>query len=108
MMLSVSPVCYHETPANCTDCCHAVCQCTNSLATYGVQSQLGVQSQSASMHYIQNIRRSGSILCCSLQGEYHMYVAQTPHIDPLMFHLALQQNAETDAVDGAEKTAFAW
>ena len=42
------------------------------------------------------------------QGEYHMYVAQTPHIDPLMFHLALQQNAETDAVDGAEKTAFAW
>lgn len=25
-----------------------------------------------------------------------------------MFHLALQQNAETDAVDGAEKTAFAW
>lgn len=43
-----------------------------------------------------------------LQGEYHMYVAQTPHIDPLMFHLALQQNAETDAVDGAEKTAFAW
>lgn len=45
---------------------------------------------------------------CELQGEYHMYVAQTPHIDPLMFHLALQQNAETDAVDGAEKTAFAW
>lgn len=43
-----------------------------------------------------------------LQGEYHMYVAQTPHIDPLMFHLALQQNLETDAVDGAEKTAFAW
>lgn len=43
-----------------------------------------------------------------LQGEYHMYVAQTPHIDPLMLHLALQQNAETDAVDGAEKTAFAW
>ena len=43
-----------------------------------------------------------------LQDEYHMYVAQTPHIDPLMFHLALQQNAETDAVDGAEKTAFAW
>lgn len=43
-----------------------------------------------------------------MQGEYHMYVAQTPHIDPLMFHLALQQNAETDAVDGAEKTAFAW
>lgn len=42
------------------------------------------------------------------KGEYHMYVAQTPHIDPLMFHLALQQNAETDAVDGAEKTAFAW
>lgn len=37
-----------------------------------------------------------------------MYVAQTPHIDPLMFHLALQQNLETDAVDGAEKTAFAW
>ncbi len=37
-----------------------------------------------------------------------MYIAQTPHIDPLMFHLALQQNAETDAVDGAEKTAFAW
>lgn len=43
-----------------------------------------------------------------LQGEYHMFLAQTPHIDPLMFHLALQQNAETDAVDGAEKTAFAW
>lgn len=42
------------------------------------------------------------------KGEYHMYVAQTPHIDPLMFHLALQQNAETDAVDGAEKSAFAW
>ena len=37
-----------------------------------------------------------------------MFIAQTPHIDPLMFHLALQQNAETDAVDGAEKTAFAW
>lgn len=42
------------------------------------------------------------------KGEYHMYVAQTPHLDPLMFHLALQQNAETEAVDGAEKTAFAW
>lgn len=42
------------------------------------------------------------------KGEYHMFIAQTPHIDPLMFHLALQQNAETDAVDGAEKTAFAW
>lgn len=25
-----------------------------------------------------------------------------------MFHLALQQNNETDAVCGAEKTAFAW
>ena len=37
-----------------------------------------------------------------------MYIAQTPHIDPLMFHLALQQNEETDAVCGAEKTAFAW
>ena len=44
----------------------------------------------------------------AVQGEYHMYITQTPHIDPLMFHLALQQNNETDAVCGAEKTAFAW
>lgn len=43
-----------------------------------------------------------------VQGEYHMYITETPHIDPLMFHLALQQNDETDAVCGAEKTAFAW
>ena len=44
----------------------------------------------------------------AVQGEYHMYITETPHIDPLMFHLALQQNDETDAVCGAEKTAFAW
>ena len=58
--------------------------------------------------YTQELIRVMTEYMAHLQGEYHMYVAQTPHIDPLMFHLALQQNAETDAVDGAEKTAFAW
>ena len=43
-----------------------------------------------------------------VQGKYHMFVAATPYIDPLMFHLATQQNAMTMAVAGAEKTKFAW
>ena len=66
------------------------------------------------MPYVQHASLCGRQTVLSLltllvlQGEYHMFIAQTPHIDPLMFHLALQQNAETDAVDGAEKTAFAW
>ena len=42
------------------------------------------------------------------QGKYHMFVAATPYIEPLMFHLATQQNAMTMAISGAEKTKFAW
>lgn len=41
-------------------------------------------------------------------GVYHMFVALLPHVEPLMFHLATQQNLQTGAVEGAEKTAFAW
>lgn len=37
-----------------------------------------------------------------------MFCAQTSYIDPLMFHLAIEQNERTRAVSGAEKTAFAW
>ena len=43
-----------------------------------------------------------------LQGQYAMFIAHLPYIDPLFFHLATQQNQETHAVQGAEKTAFAW
>lgn len=43
-----------------------------------------------------------------VQGKYHMFVAHTPYIDPLMFHLAVEQNASTAAIAGAEKTKFAW
>ena len=43
-----------------------------------------------------------------LQGEYRMYVCQTPFIDPLMFQLATQQNLQSSAVDSAEKTKFCW
>lgn len=37
-----------------------------------------------------------------------MFIALLPFLDPLMFYLAMRQNAETQAVTGAEKTAFAW
>ena len=37
-----------------------------------------------------------------------MFIAHLPYVDPLFFHLATQQNQETHAVQGAEKTAFAW
>ena len=37
-----------------------------------------------------------------------MFITMLPHLDPMMFYLATQQNAQTNAVAGAEKTAFAW
>ena len=43
-----------------------------------------------------------------MQGSYSMFIALLPYLDPLMFHLASQQNEHTQAVQGAEKTAFAW
>lgn len=43
-----------------------------------------------------------------MQGQYSMFIALLPFLDPLMFYLAMRQNAETQAVTGAEKTAFAW
>lgn len=48
------------------------------------------------------------MLACCLQGSYSMFIALLPHLDPMMFYLATQQNAQTQAVAGAEKTAFAW
>lgn len=56
--------------------------------------------------YRQNFQ--GQRAMVYLQGQYHMFVTHTPYIDPLMFHLAAQQNALTSAVPGAEKTKFAW
>ncbi len=47
-------------------------------------------------------------VCGNMQGQYNMFIALLPFMDPLMFYLAMRQNAETHAVDGAEKTAFAW
>ncbi|KAK9833991.1 hypothetical protein WJX81_001172 [Elliptochloris bilobata] len=41
-------------------------------------------------------------------GVYHMFIALLPHVEPLMFQLATQQNLHTGAIEGAEKTAFAW
>ena len=35
-------------------------------------------------------------------GVYHMFVALLPHVEPLMFHLATQQNLQTGAIEGAE------
>ena len=43
-----------------------------------------------------------------VQGYYSMFITMLPHLDPMMFYLATQQNAQTQAVAGAEKTAFAW
>ena len=43
-----------------------------------------------------------------MQGHYSMFITMLPHLDPMMFYLATQQNAQTNAVAGAEKTAFAW
>ena len=43
-----------------------------------------------------------------VQGYYSMFITMLPHLDPMMFYLATQQNAQTQAVVGAEKTAFAW
>ena len=37
-----------------------------------------------------------------------MFITMLPHLDPMMFYLATQQNAQTQAVAGAEKTAVAW
>ena len=37
-----------------------------------------------------------------------MYITQTDFVDPLMFAMAINQNEQTGAVLGAEKTAFAW
>ncbi|KAK9821270.1 hypothetical protein WJX74_006668 [Apatococcus lobatus] len=42
------------------------------------------------------------------QGVYVMYITQTSFVDPLMFAMAINQNSQTGAVMGAEKTAFAW
>ena len=44
----------------------------------------------------------------SAQGYYSMFITMLPHLDPMMFYLATQQNAQTQAVAGAEKTAVAW
>ncbi|PSC70091.1 Cytochrome c oxidase subunit 6b [Micractinium conductrix] len=41
-------------------------------------------------------------------GEYHFWCTQQPFVAPLMLRLATQQNAATGAVEGAEKSAFAW
>jgi len=41
-------------------------------------------------------------------GSYHMFIALLPHIEEFMFMLAAQQNVESNAIAGAEKTAFAW
>lgn len=42
------------------------------------------------------------------RGAYIMYVTRVPHVATLMLRLARQQNDVTAAVQGAEKTAFAW
>ncbi|KAK9844239.1 hypothetical protein WJX84_006470 [Apatococcus fuscideae] len=42
------------------------------------------------------------------KGVYVMYITQTSFVDPLMFAMAINQNNQTGAVAGAEKTAFAW
>lgn len=42
------------------------------------------------------------------KGEYHMFICQTPFIEPVMFHLAMHQNQQSGAIAGAEKTNFAW
>lgn len=50
---------------------------------------------------------SHHLLCC-LQGQYVMFCALLPYMDPVLFQCALNSNAESQTVDGAEKTAFAW
>lgn len=42
------------------------------------------------------------------QGQYVMFCALLPYMDPVLFQCALNLNAESQTVDGAEKTAFAW
>jgi len=42
------------------------------------------------------------------RGEYRMYVAETPFVDPMFFHLAAEANLASGAIAGGEKTAFAW
>lgn len=37
-----------------------------------------------------------------------MYVAETPFVDPMFFHLAAEANLASGAIAGGEKTAFAW
>lgn len=52
--------------------------------------------------------QSACLCACKLQGEYHMFIAQTPFIDPMMFQLAIDQNNQTGAVSNAEKLEVAW
>lgn len=43
------------------------------------------------------------------QGAYHMFVSQARFVDPLMFSLAVEQNAaRASPVQGSEKILFAW
>ena len=45
---------------------------------------------------------------CVQGGHYHLFIARTAYVDPLMFQLATQQNLHSAAVRDAEKTKFAW
>ncbi|KAK9820031.1 hypothetical protein WJX72_005278 [[Myrmecia] bisecta] len=71
---------------------------SNSVAVSAAQMAGQLRERQHSLQVIHQLRK----------GEYHMFVSQTSYLDPLMFRLATIQNAQTNAVEGAEKTGFAW
>ncbi|CAL8461749.1 g1280 [Coccomyxa elongata] len=78
------------------------------FASQNVDSASVAASQVLMAAQLRDQRHSLEVVHKLKKGQYSMFIALLPFLDPLMFYLAMRQNAETQAVTGAEKTAFAW
>ena len=89
-------------------------RCLQRCCQHAVEAVRWVASLHASRHECCSIvsrsgrKRSSEQRYFLQQGYYSMFITMLPHLDPMMFYLATQQNAQTQAVAGAEKTAVAW
>eukprot|EP00877_Chromochloris_zofingiensis_P006992 jgi/Chrzof1/2546/Cz11g19190.t1 len=82
--------------------------------TLGLFSSCSVNAQAVTLsaismaEQIRNKQQTLRVVHQLKKGEYHMFIAQTPFIDPMMFQLAIDQNNQTGAVSNAEKLEVAW
>lgn len=71
--------------------------------------QAGVEAAAEAMHQqLSDPGRSVCVVHALQRGKYYMFVTQAAFVSPLMFRMAREQNAVTQAVACAEKSAFAW